>query len=126
MRCLLRFSTRSVALEHIESSEHAELLRGVNQPQIAVISDQPTVSKVVIGLMARVMRMDPIQQRHRRYPEPGMGTTVMPTEQAFAEFIARRQQNTPIVMVNWLRFRAKARYEDPGEADISGQAAYYR
>ncbi|HEY1077955.1 MAG TPA: hypothetical protein VGE51_14785 [Fontimonas sp.] len=123
--CCLHFLSRGAALEHVEDPQHAELLRGVKSLQVAVISEQPRVSRLVIGLMGRLLPWVPFNNAAEDTPEPGMGTTVMPTENAMEAFIGHREQQTPIVMINWLRFRKEARYADPQAPRISGKAAYY-
>lgn len=124
--CLLRFDPRAAALAHIQDSRHADVLRNVDQLEVAAISDQPRLSRLVIKLLARVLPWVRFDNTTESTPEPGLGTTVMPSEQDLAAFMAHPRQTTPVVMINWLRFRPMAKYEHPGVKKISGQAAYYR
>ncbi len=124
--CLLRFNARDAALAHVQGSQHADVLRDVDQLEVTTISDQPRMSRIVIKLLARVLPWLPFDNTTESTPEPGLGTTIMPSEQDLAAFMAHPRQNTPVVMINWLRFRPKAKYEDPNAKEITGQAAYYR
>lgn len=125
-RCVLfRFDTRAAALDCVRDDGHAQILRGAEAVQLAVLSDQPKLSRRIVGLLKRVLPWVPFDNREENTPEPGMGTSIMPTEAGLAAFMAHPQQRSPVVMINWLRFRPEARYEPPRDKPISGQAAYY-
>lgn len=125
-RCaLFRFDTRAAALECVMEDGHAQILRGAEAVQLAVLSDQPKLSRQVIGLLKRVLPWVPFDNREESTPEPGVGTSIMPTEEDLAAFMAHPQQRSPVVMINWLRFRREALYDPPRAKPISGQAAYY-
>lgn len=123
--CLLRFKLRDAALRHVQDKRHTEALRDVVQIEVAAISDQPRLSRLMIRLLARVLPWLRFDNTTESTPEPGLGTSIMPSEQDLAAFMAHPRQTTPVVMINWLRFRPKAQYDDPDAKPISGQAAYY-
>ncbi len=123
--CLLRFRLRDAALRHIQDSRHAEALRDVDQLEVTAISDQPRLSRLVIRLLACVLPWVRFDNTTENTPEPGLGTSIMPSEQDLATFMAHPRQTTPVVMINWLRFRPTAKYDRPDTKQITGQAAYY-
>lgn len=123
---LLHFPDRAQALGHVLNARHAKRLRGVESLQLSVVSEQKALVRWVTGLMARVLPWLPFDQTVDPGPEPGLGTSIMPSEAGLASFLAHPRQDTPVVMVNWLRFREQAQYASPPEAPLSGKAAYYR
>ncbi len=124
--CRLHFRSRSAALAHVMAERHAEELRGAEALQVAALSEQPRAIRLTTWLLSRVLPHVPFDSTVEPGPEPGMGSSIMPTEQALQSFIAHPEQHTPIVMVNWLRFRPQAQYADAPPTALSGQAAYYR
>jgi hypothetical protein len=50
---------------------------------------------------------------------------VLPEPQQFMDFFGAPEDG-PFVMVNLLRFKAKAAYPDGSDADLSGRDAYMR
>ncbi len=126
----LHFPTRAAALELVRSPAHAALFAGAEALQLAVLNEQPRAAGLVIGLLARLLPLWPFfDNTEDPAPEPGIGTSIMPTHAAYDAFIAHADATRPIVMVNWLRFRKQAQYA-PGHGDdgapVSGKAAYYR
>lgn len=125
----LHFPTRAAALACVNSPEHAALFEDLDALRITVLSEQPRASRRVIALMARVLPRWPFfDNTEDSTPEPGIGTSIMPSQANYETFLAHPAPLAPIVMVNWLRFREQARYS-PGDRDavpISGKAAYYR
>jgi hypothetical protein len=126
----LHFRTRSDALALVRSDAHQALFAQAPQLQVAVLNEQPRASRLVIRLMALALPHWPFfDTTAEPGPEPGIGTSIMPTPQAYDSFLAHPDPQRPIVMVNWLRFREQARYT-PGESGdaepVSGQTAYYR
>jgi hypothetical protein len=122
--CRLHFRDRASALRHVQAQQH--LFAAVESLEVAVISEQPLALKLAIALMARVLPLLPMDRSTEDTPEPGMGSSVMPTAAAMETFLAHPQQTTPIVMVNWLRFSDKASYAEPQAKPVSGKEAYYR
>jgi uncharacterized protein (DUF1330 family) len=51
--------------------------------------------------------------------------TVDPNPEKLMDLLGKIPEDTPVVMINFLRFREKARYRD-GEPGISGREAYDR
>jgi hypothetical protein len=126
----LHFRTRGDALALVRSAAHEALFAHTAQLQLAVLNEQPRASRCVIALMALALPHWPFfDNTTDPGPEPGLGTSIMPTPADYETFLAHPDPQRPIVMVNWLRFRERAQYA-PGEHDdgitLSGQAAYYR
>lgn len=126
----LHFRTRGDALAMVRSAAHEALFAHAQQLQVAVLSEQPRASRLVIKLMALALPRWPFfDNTADASPEPGIGTSIMPTQADYETFLAHPDPQRPIVMVNWLRFRERAQYA-PGESEddeaISGKAAYYR
>lgn len=125
----LHFPTRRAALALVQSAPHAALFESAEALQVVVISEQPKLAKWVIALMSVVLPRLRFDNRVDHSPEPGIGTSIMPTESALQAFLAHPDQRRPIVMVNWLRFRPQAQYApgaSEGAAPVSGKTAYYR
>jgi hypothetical protein len=126
----LHFPLRTRALAMVRSAAHAQLFAQASALQVAVLNEQPRASRVVIGLMALALPRWPFfDNRTDASPEPGLGSSIMPTQADYDAFLAHPQPEHSIVMVNWLRFRARAQYAQGADADtlpVSGQTAYYR
>src|SRR5581483_1320903 len=84
--------------------------------EVAAISVQPRAIRVTSAVMARVLPHWPFDNTEENTEEPGVGiSSVMPTQAAIDELRTHADQNSPVTMVNWLKFKPQ-----------SGRAAYYR
>jgi uncharacterized protein (DUF1330 family) len=123
----VHFRTRSDALALVHSAAHQTLFADAPHLQVTVLNEQARASRLVIKLMAVALPRWPFfDNTAEQGPEPGIGTSIMPTQQAYDSFLAHPDPQRPVVMVNWLRFRERAQYAHGGAEPASGQTAYYR
>lgn len=112
----LHFASREAAQAFIGAPSHGAALSACTALQVAVLGEQPRVVGLLSGLMARVLPHLPFDRTVETTEEPGVDrSTTMPTAKAIAGLRAHPEQNTPVAMINWLKFK-------PGD----GKAAYYR
>jgi hypothetical protein len=89
---------------------------GATKLQIAALSMQPRSIRAMSAVMARVLPHWPFDDAEDASEEPGVGvSSVMPSREAVDMLRKHADQDSPVTMVNWLKFK-------PG----SGRAAYYR
>lgn len=113
--CRLHFARRDHALHFIQSEAHAALLAQQADVQVSVISEQPRMLRVVTWAMAQLLPRWRFDNTVDDTPLQADNDSTMPTAAAEARLLAHPEQNSPVVMVNWLRFRP-----------YTGQAAYHR
>lgn len=124
--CLLRFGSREAARAFCTDAAHAAAFAGATKLLVSVISDQPAVIAAASALLARLMPLLPLDKAVSPGEEPGLGTsTNMPNHASMDAFMAHPEQATPVVMINWLKFRDTANYA-AGTAPASGRTAYLR
>ena len=122
----LHFRTRDDAGAYVGCAEHRAALAACTALQVAVLGEQPRALKVVTALLARVLPYWPFDNTLESGEEPGVGTsTTMPTAAAVAGVRSHPEQDTPVTMINWLKFKPVASYP-AGAAPISGRNAYLR
>lgn len=122
----LHFRTRSDARKFFQSAEHASAAQKLSSLQVAVLSVQPRRIALISNLLAKLLPWMPFDNSVEAGEEPGVGTSgIMPTAAALAELKAHPQQNTPVVMINWLKFRREAAYAASTRL-VSGRTAYFR
>ena len=122
----LHFAAPAAARAFVTSPGHAAALAACTALQAAVLGEQPRALALVSGLLARLLPLWPFDNTVEPGEEPGVDTsTVMPTSQAIAALRAHPDQATPVVMINWLKFRQVANYP-AGTPPVSGRAAYRR
>lgn len=113
---LIRFGDRADARRFVLGKGHAQAAAACATLQAAVLSDPPPLVALVSALLARVLPHWPFDDTLAPGEEPGVDTsTVMPTSQAIAAVRSHPQQATPVVMINWLKFKP-----------VTGRAAYHR
>jgi hypothetical protein len=123
---LLEFRRSDDALAFVDSSAHRHIASAMTALQVAALSVQPRAIALVSRVLAAVLPHWPFSSRIDPGEEPGVGTSsVMPTREALERLRGHARQDTPVVMVNWLRFREQAAYP-PGHAPASGRDAYLR
>lgn len=122
----LHFRERTAALAFVLGEAHRALVQGLESLEVVAVGEQPVALRLMIAFMARVLPWLPYDRSREDGPEPGAGSSVMPTEAAMQTFLAHPVQAEPVVMLNFLRFRERAQYDPPREETLSGQAAYYR
>ncbi len=84
--------------------------------EVVATTVQPRAIRVTSAVMARVLPHWPFDNTEENSEEPGVGTSsVMPTHDAVEALRTHADQNSPVTMVNWLKFKPQ-----------SGRAAYYR
>jgi hypothetical protein len=112
----LHLPSPAAAQAFVTSPAHAAALAAATAVQVAVLGEQPRAVAIVSALLAKVLPHWPFDDTIEPGDEPGVGvSSVMPTAQAIAALRAHPEQDTPVVMINWLKFRPP-----------SGKAAYYR
>ena len=122
----LHFARHDGARRFVESDGHAAALSRCDALQVAVLGETPRRVRIASAVMARLLPHWPFDDAVEPGEEPGVDpSTVMPTSQVTAALRRHPDQDTPVVMVNWLKFRDRAAYP-PADAPASGQAAYYR
>lgn len=124
--CRLHFKSRDAALRHVQASAHQALMERLETVELSVLGEQPWRVRLAVAVMARLLPRLPYDRRVDPGPEPGLGSSIMPSHEALAEFLAHPQPTRPVVMVNWLRFRDQAEYDPPQAPTVSGMTAYYR
>lgn len=124
--CRVHFRSRTDALRHVQDAAHGRLLGNASQVKLSVVSEEPSKVRPMIWLMSALLPHWPFDNSTEEGPEPGTGTSIMPTESDVETMLAHPQQHSPVVMVNWLRFRPQAVYESQPAVSLSGQDAYYR
>jgi hypothetical protein len=123
---MLRFRTRAAARAFVTSAEHAAAVQDFRALLVSVLTPSPRVFAWIASLLAIVAPRWPFDNTQETSEEPGIDTSsVMPRRAPYAEFHAHAQQDTPVVMVNFIKFRARAAYAD-GDRGLSGRAAYLR
>lgn len=123
---LLRFERRGQARAFVADSRHRVALEGARNVLVSVVSASPKALDVISGLLARLLPRLPLKPALDAREEPGLGTKGhMPTFAAMQVFMDHPQRKTPVMMVNWLKFRSQALYED-ASAPVSGREAYLR
>ena len=124
--CQFHFRTRRDARAFVQSVEHAQAAQKLSALQVAVLSAQPRRIVLISNLLAKLLPWIPFDNAVEPGEEPGVGTSgIMPTAAAITELKAHPQQNTPVVMINWLKFRREAAYATPTQP-VSGRTAYLR
>ena len=124
--CALHFEDRMDARTFLAGSDHALAVDRCVALQVAALSEQPRALKMVSALMAAVLPRWPFDNSIAPGEEPGVDvSTVMPTSKAIAELRGHAQQDVPVTMINWLKFRPQAAYAN-GHAPASGRTAYHR
>ena len=124
--CQFHFASRSDARRFFQDAEHARALGTLSAVQVAVLSAQPRAVVLLSALLAKVLPWLPFNNAIDPGEEPGVDTSgVMPTSAAIAKLKAHPEQDTPVVMINWLKFRHEANYATPTQG-VSGKTAYYR
>lgn len=124
--CQFHFCTRRDARAFVQSVEHAHAAQKLSALQVAVLSAQPRRIAVISNLLAKLLPWIPFDNAVESGEEPGVGTSsVMPTAAAIAQLKSHPQQNTPVVMINWLKFRREAAYTTSTQP-VSGRTAYLR
>lgn len=124
--CQFTFRTRRDAREFVQSAEHVSTAQKLSSMQVAVLSAQPRRIALLSNLLARLLPWAPFDNSVEPGEEPGVGTSgAMPTAAANAALKAHPQQNTPVVMINWLKFRREAAYTTTAQP-VSGRTAYLR
>jgi hypothetical protein len=113
------FFSRSDARALACNAEHARVLASAATLQVAVLSPQPRAIALLSNLLARVMPWWPFNNAIDPTEEPGVGTSsTMPTAAAIDELKTHPRQDTPVVMVNWLKFRDRAAYMRYGKVAL--------
>lgn len=124
--CQFHFRSRRDARKFFCDAEHARALEALRVVQVAVLSAQPRAVLLMSALLAKVLPRIPFNNDADSSEEPGVGASgLMPTAAAIAQLKAHREQDTPVAMINWLKFRREANYA-AREKPASGKTAYYR
>ena len=124
--CQFHFHSRGDARRFFQDAEHARALETLSSVQVTVSSAQPRTVVLMSALLAKLLPWVPFNNDVDPGEEPGVGTSdVMPTSEAIAKLKAHPKQDTPVVMINWLKFRDEANYAAPTKS-VSGKKAYYR
>lgn len=122
----LHFSSSAAALAFVGSAGHRDFAGRCAALQVAVLGEQPRAVAIASALMAKLLPHWPFDNTVEPGEEPGVDvSTVMPSSQAIAALRAHPQQDTPVVMINWLKFKPVASYS-PGTPPASGKTAYQR
>lgn len=122
----LHFRSRDAAEAFFGGVEHGSALARCTALQVAALGEQPGIVALMSAVLARIMPHWPFDNTLETDEEPGVGTsTVMPTHAAIAAVRGHPEQNTPVVMINWLKFKPLASYP-AGTPAVSGRTAYRR
>ena len=122
----LHFPSRAAAQAFVGHPDHAAAVACCTALQVAVLGEQPRIAALASKLMAKVLPLWPFDNAVEPGDEPGVDvSTVMPTSQAIAALRFHPEQTTPVVMINWLKFKPQASYP-AGTPPVSGKTAYYR
>ena len=119
----LHFTMRDGARGFVEGSEFNNALTRATALQVTVISEQPKIVAVLSFLLSRIAPAWPFDNTVAEGEEPGIGTSVMPGAETIAAIRSNPDQDTPVTMINWLKFRERADYPH-GEPPTSGREAY--
>lgn len=123
---LLRFASRAQARAFVTSAAHARLFAPVTNLRVAAVSDRSRLLPLVSSMLAWLMPRLPLDLRQEPGEEPGLGVKGhMPTHAAMQAFLSHPQQHTPVMMINWLKFREQAVDASGGPA-VTGLQAYRR
>lgn len=110
---LFHFDLRHAAgafVDEIGSDQRFAALR------VEALSAQPRSVAMISRVLAWLLPKLPFDNSTEESEEPGVGVSgVMPSRAAIDELKANPSQNTPVTMINWLKFRG-----------ADGRAAYYR
>lgn len=113
------FHRREQALAFVQSPPHADAAGKATAFELAVISKQLAAVALLARALAVLAPRLPIDNTLEPGDEPGLGTSsVMPSVAAVAALKSHPQQDTPLVMVNWLKFRQKAAYYRYGKVAL--------
>jgi uncharacterized protein (DUF1330 family) len=105
------FHTRGDARAFVESPAHAAALRDAHAVRVSVLAAQPMAVALLSGVLARVLPWVPFDNSEDATEEPGIGRLrIMPTVAAAEALKSHAEQDSPIVMINWLKFRDRAAY----------------
>lgn len=122
----LHFPSRDAAQAFIADAAVTAAFARCTALQVAVLGEQPRAVAIASAMMARLLPRWPFDNTIEPGEEPGVDTsTVMPASQAIAAVRAHPQQDTPVVMINWLKFKSVASYPGGGRP-VSGKTAYHR
>lgn len=126
--CRIHFPSRAAASSFVASDGHRAAVGRCTALQVAVLSEQPRLLSVISDAMAVVLPHWPFNDAVEPGEESGVDvSTVMPTSQALSALRTHPEQNVPVVMINWLKFRPQAAYANgAASASVSGQTAYRR
>lgn len=120
----LRFATREGAQAFVEGAQHRAALAFSTTVQVSVVAPQPAIVTLLSALFSRLMLVWPFDNTVEEGEEPGVDvSTTMPTSKTIAAVRGHPDQTSPVVMINWLKFREQANYLK-GEPPSSGRAAY--
>jgi hypothetical protein len=119
----LCFSMRDGARAFVESEEFRAATAVATALQVAVVSEQPRIVAILSFVLSRVLPHWPFDNSVAEGEEPGIGTSVMPSREVIDSVRNHPEQDVPVTMINWLKFRERASYTN-GEAPRSGRAAY--
>jgi hypothetical protein len=122
----LHFSSPAAAGAFVTATSHGGAVERCTALQVAVLGEQPRAVAFASSIMAKVLPLWPFDNTVEDSEEPGVDvSTVMPTSRAIAALRAHPEQKVPVVMINWLKFRPRARYP-AGTPPVSGRTAYLR
>jgi uncharacterized protein (DUF1330 family) len=123
MAASLHFASRAAAHAFIDAPGYGAALSACTAVQVAVLGEQPRLVGALSGLMARVLPHWPFDHTAETTEEPGVDvSTTMPTSKAIAGVRAHPEQDTPVVMINWLKFKpdgGKASYHRYGKVAMT-------
>jgi len=113
---LFEFVNLRAASEFVDALVSAKSASRFARLRVDVLTTQPRNIARLSKLLAWLLPKLPFNNALDETEEPGVGTSsVMPTHEAMKEIKSHPAQDTPVVMINWLKFK-------PG----GGRAAYYR
>lgn len=122
----LHFPDREAATTFVTGSAHAAAVAPCTALLATVVAAQPKALARLIALFTWVLPHWPFDNTLDTTEEPGVDiSSVMPTSRTIAELRSHPDQDSPLAMINWLKFRARANYKN-GEAPASGREAYLR
>lgn len=114
----VHFANRKQAQAHCTDAAHQRFAAPLKTLEITVIGEQPEAIARISRLFAWLMPKLPLPKKGEPGPEPFAGSSVMPTDAAYADFYAHPEQDTPVVMLNWLKFKQKAAYQSYGKVAL--------
>ena len=120
----LHFSMRDGARGFVESAEVRVTLAKATALQVTVLSEMPRVVGVLSWVLSKLMPVWPFDNSTDSSEEPGIGTSVMPSRETIESIRHHPEQDRPVTMVNFLKFRPRADYKD-GRKPVSGREAYH-